>query len=673
MDMERWKGFKTWKEEVEDLKEMIPRICPQWTDYNIHDPGITLIELFAWLQQAQMYQIRQIGRDHKREYLQLLGVKPVKLTPASTFVTVKASSSLFLPSGTRFYAGTIPFESKEPQMVTEGDFLSFFTGGNGQDYILEGDWLREGRDVSVFPFGREPKAGAFMEIRLARPLKEGVCHRLYMEFAGEPGRERVSVDENAFDGHGFYPLAEIKMEYSGVNGWRPVGEGGRDGTYGFLQNGSIRFSLDTPMKEGDYRLRFTLARCDYCIPPCITRISLAMVKLWQQETVREEALPVFQGTGFPNQFFDLEEEGLIEEELKVCVDTPGDHRPKVKMLGDPGLDVKMLEKHRQDVKAPEMLGKERASALWETEGKNADVWTKVEDFHCSGPEDRHYRLEKEGILFGDGIHGRSPEGRIRIMRLVRSLGDKGNIKSGTISKLELPEEAGSTPGEDWEQIPEDLVITHEMDVTGGRARESEQEALVRFQTEQKRGWAAPRHRAVTLSDYERLALGTPGLMIEDCKAYVANPQSREVILAVKPCSRQEKPALTNGYERNLYRFLEEKRMIGTKILVVSPDYFEVSVVCTVCAKVQYRMASRTVEEEIRRWILGRGFGQGILYGELLGMIDALPCVQQVCSLWLDGGSRGKRSQRGDLALPANGLLYLKKVTCNLMTPMRERQ
>lgn len=112
-------------------------------------------------------------------------------------------------------------------------------------------------------------------------------------------------------------------------------------------------------------------------------------------------------------------------------------------------------------------------------------------------------------------------------------------------------------------------------------------------------------------------------------------------------------------------------MIGTRLLVVSPDYYEVSVVCTVCARVQYRMAAHTVEEEIRRWAAGKGFGEGILYGELLGMIDALPCVRQVQSLGLDGGSRGKRNVRGDLLLPPNGLLHLKHVTCNLMTPMKE--
>ena len=32
----------------ENAKNMISQVCPQWTDYNKHDAGITFIELFSW-------------------------------------------------------------------------------------------------------------------------------------------------------------------------------------------------------------------------------------------------------------------------------------------------------------------------------------------------------------------------------------------------------------------------------------------------------------------------------------------------------------------------------------------------------------------------------------------------------------------------------------------------
>jgi hypothetical protein len=41
----------------------------------------------------------------------------------------------------------------------------------------------------------------------------------------------------------------------------------------------------------------------------------------------------------------------------------------------------------------------------------AEEWTEVEDFIASGPEDRHFVLDRETgtVAFGDGEHGRRPE------------------------------------------------------------------------------------------------------------------------------------------------------------------------------------------------------------------------------------------------------------------------
>lgn len=617
-DQEQWKTQRTWKESLEQLKEMIPDLYPQWTDYNLHDPGMTLLELAAWLGQIQMYELRQIGRQHRRGFLKLLGIRPVKQKPGQTYVTVGSLKPLFLPAGTRFYADHIPFETREAQVAVEGVFLRFIMRGRDSEGVLEGDWLKEGRGLSVQPFGNSPQAGNCLEVHLSQPLQPQVNHRLYMEFSHMDGRAPVPVDEAAYDGHGYYPLADIRMEYLAKDGWREAGTIA-DGTYGFVQNGSILFCLDRPMKQGGPCIRFLLERSDYVEAPCITRISLAMARVWQQDTVREEELPVFVGTGFPDQVFELGDGRLDEEEFTLSAQCPV-----------PG-------------------------------GMEERDWQQRADFYGSGPEDCHYVLEDGMLWFGNGEKGMTPEGIIRVKRMVRTLGDQGNIKSGTIDRMD------PVPG-----MTGDVKILHEMDVTGGTGRESEQEALERFRREQEENWEMPKSRAVTCRDYERLVMSAPGLMIESCRAYCLKPEDKEIILAVKPCSGQRKAVLSQGFERNIYRFLEEKRMIGTKLRVVSPDYYDVTIVCMICARVQYRMADRMVEDAVREWVGSRGLGQGISYGQLLGMIDSLPCVQQVNSLWLDSGSRGKRTPRGDLLLPPNGLLCLKKVTCSLMTPMRER-
>jgi hypothetical protein len=54
----------------------IPGLAPQWTDHNPSDPGITLVELFAWLTEALVYRVDRIPADHYDAILALLGSPP---------------------------------------------------------------------------------------------------------------------------------------------------------------------------------------------------------------------------------------------------------------------------------------------------------------------------------------------------------------------------------------------------------------------------------------------------------------------------------------------------------------------------------------------------------------------------------------------------------------------
>ena len=51
---------KTWQQLVQDLMRRIPQYTSQWTDYNDSDPGITLLQLLAWLDESLLYQANAI-------------------------------------------------------------------------------------------------------------------------------------------------------------------------------------------------------------------------------------------------------------------------------------------------------------------------------------------------------------------------------------------------------------------------------------------------------------------------------------------------------------------------------------------------------------------------------------------------------------------------------------
>ena len=57
---------------------LIPQYCPEWTNYNPSDPGITLIELFAWMTEMVLYRLNRVP---DKVYLTLLDLIGIRLRP----------------------------------------------------------------------------------------------------------------------------------------------------------------------------------------------------------------------------------------------------------------------------------------------------------------------------------------------------------------------------------------------------------------------------------------------------------------------------------------------------------------------------------------------------------------------------------------------------------------
>jgi hypothetical protein len=64
---------------VAEALTRIPALAPDWTNFNASDPGITLIELFAWLTDVLIYRVNRVTDANTIAFLKLLngpGWKP---------------------------------------------------------------------------------------------------------------------------------------------------------------------------------------------------------------------------------------------------------------------------------------------------------------------------------------------------------------------------------------------------------------------------------------------------------------------------------------------------------------------------------------------------------------------------------------------------------------------
>jgi Baseplate J-like protein len=61
-----------WNDLVEEGRSLIPATAPEWTNHNPSDPGITLVELLAYVSERLMYQLNRIPDSHTLEFLNLI-------------------------------------------------------------------------------------------------------------------------------------------------------------------------------------------------------------------------------------------------------------------------------------------------------------------------------------------------------------------------------------------------------------------------------------------------------------------------------------------------------------------------------------------------------------------------------------------------------------------------
>ncbi len=113
---------RTFDDLVQECMLRIPRYCPEWTNHNPGDPGITLIELFAWMTDQMLMRFNQVPRRNYVAFLELLGIRLQPPTAAqvelSFYLSKAQTQPIVVPTYTE--VATVRTET-EPAVVFTTD------------------------------------------------------------------------------------------------------------------------------------------------------------------------------------------------------------------------------------------------------------------------------------------------------------------------------------------------------------------------------------------------------------------------------------------------------------------------------------------------------------------------------------------------------------------------
>jgi predicted phage baseplate assembly protein len=124
---------------VDEAKLLIPHFCPEWTDHNVSDPGVAMIELFAWMTDMLLYRVNQIPDKMYVHFLDLIGLKlgPPRAAHADVtfYLSAPQPGEIIIPADTEVATvrtettPAIIFTTEKDLTIRPPDVRGLFTRG----------------------------------------------------------------------------------------------------------------------------------------------------------------------------------------------------------------------------------------------------------------------------------------------------------------------------------------------------------------------------------------------------------------------------------------------------------------------------------------------------------------------------------------------------------------
>jgi hypothetical protein len=672
----------SYRQLVREALERVPSHTPEWTNLNDADPGVTIVQLFAFLTETLSYRADLVPERNRRKFLQLLDVPLQPAQPARGLVAFTNPrgplAATQLPQETEVLAGKVPFRTVTDLTVLPIESRLYQKARLDDDRIAEveklysrlyGDLTQTGLRLDFYetrPFDPPSTGVTLPDVDLGTTTTDGALWIALLARATESADQARAVIANKVLTLAVLPavaqntlaVPARRTEVTGSSAnleFRLPRKTGTNVVYDLIES---RPSADLALNPGTVELRLpgadrltwiedldplqpgvgdlppSLAETDdgerlitwirVRAPEGAARLSgiwINGVEVSQRAWVPAETLPA--GNGEPNQ-------------RAVVVNTP--------VLR--GTDVLVV---------------------------NGERWQRVDDLYTAGPEiesttprlaeapmatamtSKAYTLDPESgeIRFGDGFTGmRPPRGATIVISYAYGGGQKGVVGIGAINK-------GPT-------LPAGIQVRNPAPTWGGGDAETVADAEFRIPR-----WLRHRDRLVTEEDFREIAWSTPGVVLGRVEVMPLYHPSRGALVApgvvtlmvvpLTDAAHPDSPQPDRLFLEAVCRHLEPRRLITTELFLSGPEYRDLIVsagVDIVPGQAQGPVLDQ-IAVEIRRFMspLAGGFdGRGwpleksVDAGEVLAAVARVPGVARVVGLLL-----GNLAGDPIASLPIDGL------------------
>jgi predicted phage baseplate assembly protein len=626
---------------VTEVRGKIPKYCPDWTDYNLSDPGVTLIELFAWMVDLLLYRLNQVPEKNYIKFMDLIGIHLSPPIPATADVTFRFSApqpeAITIPQGTE--VATVRTETQDAITFTTNKDLTIIVPTLSYALVTSGDSsfkdfmpsLKK-PDLPVPIFEDVPQENNAIYLGYSKNLNS---HSLALTISCIA--EGIGIDPHDpplvwefWDGY-YEKWSTVRLDSDTTGGLN---------TSGLVQ---LHIPQNCMAREIDGKNACWL-RCRVIKhrPKQRSYSGSPKIKSITSESIGGTVI-ASHATQFSNEF------------LGQSDGTPGQ---RFWLRNVPVLSRRLGE-------------------IIEVEGPiegEYEPWEEVSDFANSGPVDSCFTCDSVSgeIQFGPSIrqptgeerqYGRVPPAghRIRFTTYRCGGGVSGNVGEGTIAVLKS-------------SIPYLASVTNHAAAKGGTDAETIESAKLRAPKALR-----ARTRAVTTDDYEYFALeASPLIARAKClppggtEGLASSPGVVQLLLVPK-LSETDRPIVIEELEiprkirEEVQLYLDERRLLATTIEIGNPEYIPVDIVARI--KTKRRSNPEKVAHDVERRLYhfinpvcggpdgdGWAFGRSIFQSEVYAVIQAIAGVDYIEEVSLFPIKDGEREETTtSIKIPANSL------------------